>query len=206
MEEHAHDDDRFEDQTHAARADRPEPLPIGSFAPEWEVGDWSDDRPRALADYHGHVVFLEFWGIWCGPCLHALPVVEKLRAKYERLGVVFLSIHTPRESEVCVREVLEQKKVSLVFAIDCDRKADDNNVSGVTAERYGVVGYPTMLIADREGRIAFRSTDPVQGTAFRAMIKEMGYDERLANAEEASRVIERCLDRAIEAALNPRPR
>ena len=77
---------------------------------------------RTLADYRGKVVFLNFWGIWCGPCVGELPSLEKLRAKYEPLGVVFLTLHTPGENEKTVRKVLEMKKSSLVFAFDRDRK------------------------------------------------------------------------------------
>jgi RNA polymerase sigma factor (sigma-70 family) len=106
----------------SAKPPAPRFLRVGSAAPEWDAGPWSDGKTRKLADYRGKVIFLDFWGIWCGSCLHALPIVEKLRAKYEPRGVVFLSLHTPGESEDTIRRLLDVKKSPLLFALDRDRK------------------------------------------------------------------------------------
>ena len=189
------------DAAKAARANR-KPLALGTPAPEWESGAWSDGRSRKLADYRGKIIFLNFWGIWCGPCVHELPLLEKLRAKYEPLGVVFLTIHTPGET----REVRPQgpgnEEASLIFAFDGPRKNDEFDLNGVTAERYGVGGYPTNLIIDREGKIAFRSNDPGNMPAMQRAVKEMGLDTKTINEEQASQLIERLLDQAIEGVLS----
>ena len=98
------------------------------------------------------------------------------------------------------------KKSSLVFAVDGPRKNDEFDMNGVTAERYGVGGYPTTLIIDREGKIAFRSNDPSNMPAMQRAVKDMGLDPKTLNEEQASRLLERLLDQAIDGALNPRPR
>jgi thiol-disulfide isomerase/thioredoxin len=177
------------------------PLAVGTPAPEWMTGTWSDGQTRKLADYRGKVIFLDFWGIWCGPCLHQLPTVEKLRNKYEPQGVVFLSLHTPGEADKTIRRLLDSKKVSLVFALDRDRQKDDNNRNGTTAERYGVNGYPTVVLIDRAGKIAFRSDDPDTLAPFQGIMKDLGLDPKTATEEQASQVIERFLDRSIEKVL-----
>ena len=74
----------------------------------------------------------------------------------------------------------------------------------MTAERYGVRGYPTHVIIDRQGKIAFRSNDPGNMPAMQRAVKEMGLDPKTINEEQASRLIERLLDQAIEGVLNPR--
>jgi len=33
--------------------------------------------------YKGKIVFIEFWGTWCGPCLLSIPHHVKLQAKYK---------------------------------------------------------------------------------------------------------------------------
>ena len=122
------------------------------------------------------------------------PSLEKLRARYEPLGVVFLTLHTPGETEKTVRKVLEMKKSSLVFAFDGARKNDEFDLNGMTAERYGVGGYPTSLIIDREGKIAFRSNDPSNMPAMQRAVKDMGLDPKTINEEQASHLIERLLE------------
>ena len=142
-----------------AKFARPRSLTLGTPAPQWESGVWSDGRTRTLADFRGEVILLNFWGIWCGPCLAELPSLDRHGAKYEPLGVIFLTLHTPGETEKTVRRVLERKTASLVFAVDRDRKNDEFDRNGLTADRYGVRGYPTLVIIDRQGNVAFHSAE-----------------------------------------------
>jgi thiol-disulfide isomerase/thioredoxin len=67
----------------------------------------------------------EFWGIWCGSCVTSLPVVDRIREKFEPRGGVFLSIHTPPESTDKFRKLFDLKKASLLSAID-EGQGDDN--------------------------------------------------------------------------------
>ena len=168
-------------------------------------GAWSDGRTRTLADYRGKVVILNFWGTWCGPCLSELPSLEKLRAKYEPLGVVFLTLHTPGKDEKTVRKVLEMKKASLIFAFDHDREARRSfDLNGMTAERYGVRGYPTLVMIDRQGNVAFHTgTDPKEGVAaMKALGKEMGLEESTMTEVDFRRLWEAFFDREIEKVVN----
>ena len=172
---------QFQARSDAAKAARVnhKPLALGTPAPEWESGVWSDGRSRKLADYRGKVVVLNFWGTWCGPCVGELPLLEKLRAKYEPLGVVFLTLHTPGENEKTVRKVLEMKKASLIFAFDGPRKNDEFDLNGVTAERYGVRGYPTLVMINRQGNVVFHSGIAAKEdvAAMKALGEKMGLAE-----------------------------
>ncbi len=198
---------KFQARSDAAKAarDRAKPLALATPAPEWESGAWSDGQSRKLADYRGKVVLLNFWGVWCGPCLSELPSLEKLRAKYEPLGVVFLTLHTPGENEKTVRKVLEMKKASLIFAFDRDRKRDAVfDLNGMTAERYGVKGYPTLIMIDRRGNMAYHSgIDTREGVAaMKALGKEMGLDESTMTEADFHRLWEVFFGREIEKILD----
>jgi RNA polymerase sigma factor (sigma-70 family) len=197
------------DAARAAR-DRTRPLALGTPAPEWESGAWSDGRTRRLADYRGKVVILNFWGTGCVPSLGALLSLEKLRARFELLGVVFLTLHTPGEDEKTFRKVLEMKRASLIFAIDRDRKRDaDFDKNGITGERYGVRTYPTLVMIDRRGNVAFHSggVGAAKGVAaMKALGKSMGLDVDKSKPTEADarRLWEAFFDREIAKVLNRR--
>ncbi len=60
----------------AARSKPALPLKIGQPAAPWNVTGWTDGKARTLADFRGKVVALEFWGIWCSPCVNSLSFVQ----------------------------------------------------------------------------------------------------------------------------------
>ncbi len=184
----------------AARPDPVVPLKVGQLAPEWRVCEWTDGRSRTLADSRDKVVFLDFWGIWCGPCVKSLPVVDRLRAKYEPKGVVFASIHTPGDTLANIRKVFDLEHLSLVSTVDDG--ADDDPGGGTTARAYGVRGYPTHFLIDKSGKIAFRSDDPANQAARNAVIKRLGIDTTRMTPEKANQLMEAFLGEAIEQALN----
>ncbi|WZO98605.1 sigma-70 family RNA polymerase sigma factor [Isosphaeraceae bacterium EP7] len=175
------------------------PLAVGTPAPEWAAEGWSDGKARTLADYRGKVVVLDFWGRWCRGCIEQLKAMETLRQKYEPKGVVFITLHTPGDTESMVRQVLEHCGASLVFGFDAGRKENEPGLdkSGVTAERYGVRGYPTVVVIDRDGKIAMNGSDVSEMPKLEALTVEMGLDPKTIEEADAWRVLTRFFDEAI---------
>ena len=182
----------------------PEPPAIGSPAPALQVAAWTDGKPRSLADYKGKVVLLDFWGIWCGACTNGMPSLEHLKQKYEPRGAVFLSIHTPGEDIGKIRRFLDLKKSSFISALDEGRGKSDNPDNGVTADRYGVRGYPTLVMIDRRGNVAFHSgIGTKEGVAaMKALGKEMGIDESTMTPADFYRLWEAFFSREVEKVLD----
>ncbi len=155
----------------AAPPDRPRSLATGQPAPEWQVDKWSDGKPRRLADFRGRIVFLDFWSATDASALLAL---NKLKDRFEPRGVVFLSIHRPGTDEKTIRRVLLANQSSLVYAIDRDRGVGEQDIGGVTADRYGVRVDTSVFLIDREGKIALRPQDPSIQPKVQALMKEAG--------------------------------
>ena len=187
----------------AARA-VPEPPALGRPAPPLQVVGWSDGKPHSLADYRGKVVFLDFWGTWCGPSVKGIPSLERLEQKYEPRGVVFLSIHTPGEDIGKIRRFLDLKKSTLVSALDEAHDPGDNARNGLTADRYGVRGYPTLVMIDRRGNVAFHSGIGTREgvAAMKALGKEMGIEESTMTEADFHRLWEAFFSREVEKVLD----
>ena len=187
----------------AARPAPPRPLKIGEIAPNWVVRGWSDGKTRSLGELRGKVVFLDFWGVWCGGCVVELPAIDRLREKFEPRGVVFLSIHTPGGNLDEIRKLYQLKKVSLVSAID--EGPEDKIGEGTTAQMYGVRGYPTHVVIDRSGKVAFGSNDPANRAAWEALYKKLGIDVSKPTIsiteEQMNQMTEAFLGEAIEKVL-----
>ncbi|MFI5457040.1 MAG: carboxypeptidase regulatory-like domain-containing protein, partial [Isosphaerales bacterium] len=158
-----------------APPDRPRSLATGQPAPEWQIDKWSDGKPRRLADFRGRIVFLEFWRDTAS-CASALPVLNKLKDQFEPRGVVFLTIHAPGTDENTIRRVLLANQSSLVYAIDRDRGVGEQDIGGVTADRYGVRVDTFAFLIDREGKIALPPQDPSLVPKVQAIMKEAGID------------------------------
>lgn len=129
------------------------PLAVGQLAPELAIKKWTDGQERKLGDYRGRVVVLEFWGIWCSPCLNSIPAMQQLEEKFAARDVVFLAIHTPDGDVGQISKLKRQKGWKAAVGVDRGTTISD----GASAEQYGVRGYPTVMILDRDGKIAFNS-------------------------------------------------
>ena len=134
---------------------RPPALAAGTAAPEWTLAEWTDGKDRKLSDYRGKIVVLDFWGVWCGPCIHAIPAMKQLHSRYDGRDVVFLGIHTAGTDMTLVKRLLKQQEWDITVGLD----AGDEIVTGETVQRYAIQGYPSVIVVDRNGTIAFNSGD-----------------------------------------------
>src|SRR5215467_7624527 len=95
---------------------------------------------------NGKVVVVNFWTTWCGPC-HALePIFARVAADFEgRPAALFLSANCD-EDETLVGPYLQKDKLAteVVFADGLDKL-------------FSVNSFPTVIVIDRHGKIAFRS-------------------------------------------------
>jgi thiol-disulfide isomerase/thioredoxin len=105
-----------------------------------------DGTPFPLRDTQGKVLVLNFWATWCGPC-HALePQFARVAMEFQGLpDVLFLAANCD-EDETLVAPYLEEDKprTAVVFADGLDRL-------------FAVNSFPTVMVIDRLGKIAYRS-------------------------------------------------
>ncbi len=121
----------------------------GKNAPNFTAIDLQG-KTVSLADFQGHIVMLDFWSSWCGPCLHELSLEkgQKLEEKYAAKGIVFLKVNLDIKEEAWIttldRLSIRNKGTHIHQAGDFDSPV---------AKAYGIVGIPTYLILDKKGII-----------------------------------------------------
>ena len=96
-----------------------------------------------LSSLKGQVVMINFWATWCGPCRQEMPLLEQLQAKYEPLGFTLLGVNVETDSAAASAWL---KGVPVSFPILFDTK-------NAVAEQFGVMGMPSSVFVDREGRV-----------------------------------------------------
>ena len=137
----------------AAPARQREPITVGQLAPKLEIETWTDGKPHRLADYRGRIVVLDFWGIWCGGCVKSIPMMQELADKYRSKGVVFLGIHTPDGD---IDQIRKFKVMGWKTETGIDRGS--SVADGKTAALYRVQRFPTIIVIDPQGKIAYNSS------------------------------------------------
>jgi thiol-disulfide isomerase/thioredoxin len=112
---------------------------LGKPAAEWESTDL-DGKPHRLADYTGKVVVLDFWYRGCGWCIRAMPQINQVAEEYADAPVAVLGMNTDANLDDAkfVAEAMKLKYPS----IRIDRELP---------QKYGVSGFPTMLVIDQAG-------------------------------------------------------
>jgi thiol-disulfide isomerase/thioredoxin len=107
----------------------------------------ADGLPFALAGTKGKVLVMNFWTTWCGPCRAWEPHFEKVAGSFtgQERDVVFLEVNCDEDETLVGPYLAEEKpKTSVLFADGLDRLL-------------GVDSFPTTLILDRNGKIAYRA-------------------------------------------------
>ena len=121
-----------------------EHLTIGSESPDI-VGKDLHERPLNLHDYRGKVVVISVWFTGCGPCMGMIPQEKRLIETYKKRPFALLG--------VCADESLEQaQKTATEEKIDWPCWFDGKN--GPISHDWNVLGFPTIYVLDKTGRIA----------------------------------------------------
>jgi peroxiredoxin len=102
----------------------------------------------ALAQLQGKTVILDFWATWCAPCEVQMPILDALwrEARGGDLVVVGISVDTDPPAQVAAW--IEERGFDYPIALG------DQSL----ALRYGILGFPSLVLVDPEGRIQARHT------------------------------------------------
>ena len=115
---------------------------VGKPAPDFEL-DLLGGKKFHLAENKGKVIVLDFWATWCGPCLQAMPQIDKVTHEFADKGVQLIAVNL-QEGPDKITAMLERQKLSPTVALDKD---------GIVAEKYGANAIPQTVVIDREGKV-----------------------------------------------------
>lgn len=120
-----------------------ESILVGKPAPEFELDLLTGGKFR-LAEEKGKIIVLDFWASWCGPCLQAMPQVDRVATEYADRGVKLVAVNL-EETPAKVQAALDRLKLETAVALDRN---------GRIAEKYGATAIPQTVIIDRDGVVA----------------------------------------------------
>lgn len=120
-------------------------LAPGQPAPKFTLEGF-DGKTYSLDDFKGKLVYLDFWATWCGPCRREIPHLKQLKNEYKGKPVAFIAISVDDDKEAWEKMVKSEKLDGIQLYAP---KAWLNE----TTIQYQVVGIPTFVLIDGEGKI-----------------------------------------------------
>ena len=129
---------------------------VNNSFPDVYVHSLQDNQLVKVQDLiHDKYAFIDFWGSWCQPCIHSIPLIKQLWEKVKgRRDVSVLGIALEKAGQADkLKAVIKDKQIPY-----------DNYVVYRNEEKqvssphliWQVYGFPTYLILDKKGKVVFK--------------------------------------------------
>jgi len=121
-------------------------LAPGSTFPDFNVTDLNG-KPLSVAAHKGHVVLIDFWATWCGPCRAELPNVIATYQKFHAQGFDIIGVSLDSEREKL--DAFLSKQDGMTWP----QFFDGQGWSNALAVKYGVESIPFTVLIGPDGKI-----------------------------------------------------
>jgi thiol-disulfide isomerase/thioredoxin len=105
--------------------------------------------------HHTGPVLIDFWALWCAPCLKAMRHLNDLQEKYRDQGLTVLGINLDTErSRSKVRSYIRSKGYGFTVALDPSQES---------YRRLNGTAMPFTLLVNSTGKIVYRHSGYMPG-------------------------------------------
>lgn len=118
----------------------------GSGAPAFVLSAFSGAEVSS-ASLLGQPVLLDFWEVWCGPCIESMPKVEKLYNTYKDKGLRVFGVVNDLKQMEPAKQFTAKRGWKLPMLMGNEQMVKDYKVNGV----------PQYVLINKQGKISFIS-------------------------------------------------
>lgn len=133
-------------------------------APDFALTTLDGEKVK-LSDLKGHVVMINFWASWCGPCRQEMPLLNDIYASYKKAGFVLLGVNLDESAEDAKAFL---KKTPVNFPVLIYSK-------GQVADLYKNQAMPSSYFVDRKGDLVYlhQGYRPGEEEDYKKVIKKL---------------------------------
>lgn len=121
-------------------------LSPGAPAPAFSLSTPTGES-LSLESLQGHIVILDFWASWCGPCIAEMPTIKDIYEKYKDKGLKVIGISMDNVKTAWTKAI---EKVQIPWLHVSSLKGMQRCP---VAQAYQVYAIPKLYIIDPQGRI-----------------------------------------------------
>ncbi len=125
----------------------PSPRPVPAF--QFLDGN---GKPTSLQAMRGKVILLNVWATWCPPCVEEMPTLNKLQATLGGKDFVVVPLSIDKGGVFAVKSFYQENFI--------DHLAVDVDPTTRALDALRVLGTPTTILIDRQGREVARTLGP----------------------------------------------
>lgn len=155
----------------AAGEEAPQPISdgtvrVGDIAPDFDLTTLDGKQMRLKNMAGKNATIVAFWSFFCFPCQSEMPELQEFMDGVKGdVTLAAIALDGPQYNKYVLPYVAEKK---LRYPIAYDR---ENERFFEVAEKYGVIGTPTIFVLDQQGRIRFIHLGKIDKTVLGAIVE-----------------------------------
>ena len=137
----------------------------GSQAPDCVLSSVNDAQHHTLQQFHGKVLYVDFWASWCPPCAQSFPFLNELNKDFKEKDLQVIGINMDQSLED-TKAFLAKYPADFTVMADIDEKC---------VKDFDVKAMPSSYLVDRKGvirhvHLGFRPSDAKE---LRALVEQL---------------------------------
>jgi peroxiredoxin len=137
-------------------------IKIGEAFPLFSLTDTTGST-HTTSDFQGHILLLDFWAIWCRPCMNAIPESERIYSVYHPRGLDMIGISLDDNPRL-LTEFIEKTHLTWPQVIQ------SQGFDSPLCQKYGVWGLPANFLISSTGILLAKN---IHGTDLDQALKKL---------------------------------
>ena len=133
---------------------------LNEDAPAFAINNSQTNESINNLTLKNKVVILEFWGIYCLPCLKANPLLEQIRNEYgkEKIEIIAINDNANQDLPLLFSYLLKNPFSNWIHVfINDEVKLKNSQVFKGDFTNYNGLGIPRTVVIDRNSKVAYKN-------------------------------------------------